>query len=209
MIVRAVAITSLLCVLLTVLYLPAAHPPQRFLQQVRIEHELHAAWSGHDHALRILAAMLDWHDAPRQASPLPRTFVGAGAAPPAATAVAAQLAHMRARVAGNAYFASLDALLALATYRCAGLLHGLPCVLILVGAALCDAAMMRIVKSKEFIQHDPERVALSASAALMAACATVILLVIPATVHPAWLVALPLATGVLTAAALSHFHRRG
>jgi hypothetical protein len=61
----------------------------------------------------------------------------------------------------------------------------------------------------EFIQHDPERYAFYALAALMAACASVILLVIPATMHPTWLAALLLAIGVLAAVAVSHFHQRG
>lgn len=207
MIVRAIAITSLLCVLLTVLYLPAAHRPEHFLQQLRIEHDLAVEWWGHDHALRVLAAMLDWHDVSQQVSPLPRTFTSETM--PEDHAVGTHLTHMAARVAANPYFASLDALVALATYRGAGLLHWLPVVLVFVGAALCDGAMVRIVKSSEFRQHAPERYALYAAAAFIAGCGVVIVLVIPFTVHPVWLVALPVITGSLAGRAVADFHRHG
>ena len=37
--IRAVAVVSLLILLVLVLYVPAAHPPERFLAQLRAEHE--------------------------------------------------------------------------------------------------------------------------------------------------------------------------
>ena len=41
--IRAVAAVSLLILLVLVLYVPAAHPPERFLAQLRAEHEAAAA----------------------------------------------------------------------------------------------------------------------------------------------------------------------
>ena len=42
--IRVVAVVSLLCLLVLVLYLPSAHPPERFLAQLRIEHQATAAF---------------------------------------------------------------------------------------------------------------------------------------------------------------------
>ena len=48
-----------LCVVLVyTLYLPSANPPERFLQQMRIEHELNVAFWGEDHAHQILERSL-------------------------------------------------------------------------------------------------------------------------------------------------------
>ena len=35
--IRVVAVVSLVCLLVMVLYLPSAHPPERFLAQLRTE----------------------------------------------------------------------------------------------------------------------------------------------------------------------------
>ena len=44
--IRAVAVLSLLVLLVLVLYVPSAHPPERFLAQLRAEHEAAAAYWG-------------------------------------------------------------------------------------------------------------------------------------------------------------------
>ena len=36
--IRVVAVISLVCLLVLVLYLPSAYPPERFLAQLRMEH---------------------------------------------------------------------------------------------------------------------------------------------------------------------------
>ena len=53
--IRVVAVVSLVCLLVLVLYLPSAHPPERFLAQLRTEHEATAAYWGDAPALRILS----------------------------------------------------------------------------------------------------------------------------------------------------------
>ena len=43
--IRAVAILSLVSLLVLVLYLPSAHPPERFIAQLRAEHDATVAFS--------------------------------------------------------------------------------------------------------------------------------------------------------------------
>ena len=49
---------TLCAVLVYTLYLPSANPPERFLQQMRIEHELNVTFWGEDHAHQILERSL-------------------------------------------------------------------------------------------------------------------------------------------------------
>ena len=56
--IRAVAVLSLLVLLVLVLYLPSANPPERFLAQLRAEHELAMAYWGAEPATRMLAIVL-------------------------------------------------------------------------------------------------------------------------------------------------------
>ncbi|WP_247869564.1 DUF4400 domain-containing protein [Herbaspirillum sp. ST 5-3] len=209
MIIRVVSAVSLVLVLIAVLYLPAAHPPQRFLSQLRIEHELNADFWGGEYALRILARMLDLHEERQQASPLPRTFTETPTPGQVDVAVAAQMAQMTSRLTGNPYFRSLDALLALTTYRYSVFAQWLPYLLVFVLAAVFDGAMWRLVKGKEFLQHSPEMYALYASMAIMVACGTVVAFVIPVTLHPVFLVTVPIWIGIFAGLALANFHIRG
>ena len=75
-------------------------------------------------------------------------------------------------------------------------------------AAIADGGFARLIKAKEFQQHDPEMFALYASTGIVLLCATVIAFVLPVTLPPLLLPCVPLALGVLTGPALGCFHRR-
>ena len=60
--IRVVAVSSLLALLILVLYVPSAHPPQRFLNQIRIEHEATSAFWGAEPAVRILSRGMQMQD---------------------------------------------------------------------------------------------------------------------------------------------------
>ena len=57
MIIRVVSTVSLVLLLVLVLYLPSAHPPERFIAQLSAEHERNSAFWGEERALRILSRM--------------------------------------------------------------------------------------------------------------------------------------------------------
>ncbi len=123
--IRAVAVVSLLCLLVLVLYLPSAHPPERFLAQLRAEHQATVSCWGEAPALRILSRALGMQDVARQATPVP----SAADVPPASAvtgAVAQEMVSVNRRLFDNAYFRSIDALVLLAAFRLSTLLEWLP-----------------------------------------------------------------------------------
>lgn len=205
--IRVVTVVSLLCLLVLVLYLPSAHPAERFLAQLRAEHRAMTAFWGDAPALRILSRSLSMQDSARQATPVP----AAADAPPASAvdgAVAREMASVNQRLFDNAYFRSIDALVLLAAFRLSTLLEWLPWLAAFCAAALVDGVSVRLVKSKEFRHHDPELFALFACLAIVTACATVVAFVVPVTLHPLAMPAVPLLISLLLGRALANFHRR-
>lgn len=206
--IRAVAVISLVSLLVLVLYLPSAQPPERFLAQLRTEHQATAQFWGDAPALRILERALSVQDSARQATPVP----SAGDAPPLNAvdgAVAREMTTVNQRLFNNAYFRSIDALVLLAAFRLATLLEWLPWLLGFATAVLIDGYVVRLIKSKEFRQHDPEMFALYACTAIVTACATVVGFVVPVTLHPLVMPCVPLVVSLLLSRALGSFHRRG
>jgi hypothetical protein len=205
-VIRFVAIASLISILVLVLYLPSAYPPARFVNQLRTEHELAAQFWGAAAGMRILERTLDLQASARETAP---RISAAGVEPSSAvdSAVAAHMAQVNARLFSNEYFRSIDALVALASYRLCVLAEGLLLFLLFGGAVLCDGWVVRIIRSKEFLQHDPEKFAY-VCAAILAACATTTALFLPVTVYPEALCATSLAVSVFASRVLANFHRR-
>lgn len=206
--IRVIAIVSLMALLILVLYLPSAHPPERFVAQLRIEHEQTAAFWSAKRAERILTRTLDAQESTTQFNPIP-TLRQAPDPSRFDSAVALEMSAVNARLFNNPYFRSIDAQLLLATFRLFTLLAWLPWLLAVGVAALFDGAVVRVIKGKQFTHHDPEMFALYACAVIVLACGTVIALVLPATL-PVWLLpGVPVVMAVFAAGALGNFHRRG
>ena len=205
--IRAVAIVSLLGLLVLVLWLPSAHPPERFLAQLRMEHAATASYWGKDSAARMLARALTMQGTARDAAPLPSP-----ASSPSTSAVDSAVAHEMAsvnrRLFDNAYFRAIDALLLLAMFRLALLAEWLPWLLAFTAATLVDGYIVRAVKAKEFRHHDPEVFALAICGAIVVACGAMVAFVVPITLHPAVLPLLPLTASLMLGLALASFHRR-
>lgn len=206
--IRAVAVLSLLVLLVLVLYVPSAHPPERFLSQLRAEHEAATACWGAEPATRMLDRAMRMQDSTAQVTPIP----AAKDAPSTAgvnAAVSQEMSSVNQRLFNNAYFRAVDALLLLASYRLSTLLEWLPWLAVFVLAEVVDGGLARLIKAKEFLQHDPEMFALYASLGIVTLCATVIGFVLPVSLHPLLLPCVPLVVGVLAGRALGCFHRRG
>jgi uncharacterized protein DUF4400 len=205
--IRIVAVTSLMALLVLVLYVPSANPPQRFVNQIRIEHEATADFWGAAPAMRILTRAIGMQDSAAEVTPIPK----ATDAPPTAglnNAVAQEMSAVNQRLFNNPYFRSVDAALLLASYRLATLIEWLPWLGAFGWAVLVDGWYVRLIKAKEFRQHDPEMFALFAGLAIVAACATIVAFVVPLTLPPLLLPCAPLAISVLVSRALACFHRR-
>ncbi len=206
--IRATAALSVMLMLILVFFIPTTQPPQRFVAQISIEHAAMAVFWGPEAANRILARTLGLRDTSTEISPVPSA---ADAPSPTRVnkAVAREMDAANQRLFNNAYFRSIDALLLLGSYRLATLLEWLPWLAVFALAALLDGAFVRLIKSQEFRQHDPEMFAGYASLAIAALCATVLGFVSPVTLHPLLPACAPLAISVLVGRALGCFHRRG
>ena len=206
--IRAIAIVSLLGLLVLVLWLPSSHPPERFLAQLRSEHAAAAAYWGDDSAARMLARALAMQDTATDAASLPSP----ASLPPAGAidiAIAHEMASVNRRLFDNAYFRSIDALLLLAMFRLALLVEWLPWVLPFGLAAIGDGSVIRMVKAREFRQHSPEIFAAAACGSILVTCGALVTLVVPATLHPMALPLVPIAFSLLIAQALASYHKRG
>lgn len=207
--IRETAAASLIGVVVLVLYLPAAHPPEWFVERLRDEHELNDRVWGTDRALRILERTIAASGAAHAVSPIPATLSAAPPPPAIDAVVARQMAEARERLFAGAYFRSLQALFALALYRAVSLAEWLPVLAAFIGASLFDGAVRRKVKSKEFVQHSAELFGLHAGLGVIALCGALVALFVPLTVHPYALGAVPLLVGVLGGQAVANFHARG
>lgn len=205
--IRMAAIGSLSALLLLVLYLPSAHPPMRFIEQLRLEHhEANSLW-GFATAQRILDRAMTLNAQAAGASPIP-TLEAAHAVRGGVGAARQEMDRVNQRLFDNPYFRSIDALLVLAAYRLSAIREWLPNGFFLALVLVIDAVMERLVKAKEFRQHDPEMFALYLSAAIVAACGLMLSLVVPWTMHPLAWAAAPLGIAFLVSRAIADFHRR-
>ena len=209
MIIRVVSTVSLVLLLVLVLYLPSAHPPERFIEQLSAEHERNSAFWGEERALRMLSRMLELQAQAKEASPIPDTLASGGPRNRVDTAAASEMSQMNTRLFNNQYFKSIGALFALATYRFSAFIEWLPYLSVFVLAALLDGFIRRIVKSKEFLHHNPELFALHASLVILVACGTVVTFVLPVTVHPLLLALVPATIGIFGSLAVANYHHRG
>lgn len=205
--IRAVAVVSLVLLLVLVLYVPSAHPPERFLEQLRSEHETAVDFWGAEPAYRMLDRAMRMQSDAGAASPIPSPH-DMPRTPGVNGAVATEMASVNQRLFNNAYFRSVDALLMLASYRLSSLFEWLPWLMPLVLAAGIDGALVRIIRAKEFLQHDPEMFAVWCSLLIITACSTVVAFAVPMQLHPAMLAGSPIAMAMLLGRAITHFHRR-
>lgn len=205
--IRFLSLTLLLALAMLVFYLPTVFPAERYVDQLRTEEHLNQVLWSEAHATHILSRMRNIRAWWKQASISPA--LGASSRNTADTSAANEMSSFNERMSNNPYFLSIDALLALATYRLSALIEWTTTLLVFAVVILFDGYLLRIIKSKEFLQHNPELFALHAGAATITGYATTIALVLPVTLYPLLLSFAPLSLSVFASRALSQFHRRG
>lgn len=205
--IRATAIVSLVAMLAMALYLPSAYPPERFVSQLRKEHAAVAQLWDQRAATSMLDVAIALQDSARAVAPSPHAAASASGGP-LDTAVAHELSSVSARLFGNAYFRSIEALFLLASFRLGVLTHALPWFLPFIAALFADGHVARLLKAREFRQHDPEVFALAIAAAIAAACTTVVALLAPIDIPVVAWSAAPLVVTLLLSKALASFHLR-
>lgn len=205
--IRLTAIGSLLALLALVLYIPSVFTAERFIAQLRAEYAAAAAYWGDAPASRSLDVAIALTDSARVASP-PASADHPAPAAAVDAAVGREMNSVNARLFGNAYFRSIDALLVLATFRVSMLMQVLPWFAAFAIAVSIDGYLQRTVKSREFRQHDPEVFALAACATIALLCGSVVATVTPFTLHPLALPVAALLACVFIGRALASYHHR-
>jgi hypothetical protein len=193
-------------VLVYSLYLPSSCPPQRFVEQVRREHDLNVAFWGADHAAQILSRALSLYGQRDQLAPA--AFASTPGVPITAAnaAVTQQMSDVVQRLFHNRYAQGFDAVVLLASYRLSAIAHWLPWAAGLGLLACFDASIVRLVRSKEFVRPGPACFALCATAATLVLALLLLLLVVPVALDPTLLGGMPLLLGALIAWAIRHSH---
>jgi len=202
--IRGISLISLVTMVILVLYIPSVHPPERFLNQLKIEHAMANDFWGEAAATRMLSRALRLQGDAADITPLP-TLSSRG---DVASATTEEMTAMNRRIFNNAYFRSIDALLLLAKYRAAMLLEWLPWLCGLIGVMVVDASLQRLIRAKEFRQHNPEVFAVYAGLGIFSACATVLVCTAPVAWHPMMMPLLPLVVGFCGSRAWGHYHWR-
>jgi hypothetical protein len=203
--IRVVAVTALVTLLILVLYLPSAYPPQRFLSQLRADHVATADFWGEVEALHLLETALSRQRDVRDVAPLPDAY-DAPSSQRLNGAVAQEMSSVNDRLFNSPYFRSLDAMLVLATYRGSLALTWLLWLAVFPLSVAVDSLVSRRVKAMEFGRHDPEVFSTLVCAAITTICAAILLLVLPVSLHPMLLPLAPLLASTLSAQAISSFH---
>ncbi|MBB3122187.1 DUF4400 domain-containing protein [Pseudoduganella violacea] len=204
--IRIVTIASLLTLLLLVLYLPSAYPAQTFLAQIRTEHANHRAFWGEAHARKMLETLFALQaPPPRQAPLMPKAEANR---PAVDSVVQGEVGAMGNRLAGNAYFRSLNALVLLATYRLAVLACLSGALLLFLGLAVVDGLVRRAVKGKELVAHRPEVFAACACGVILTVCLAILACVVPTTLPSIALPSLALTGSVMANVALANYHKK-
>lgn len=206
--IRVTSIVCLAALLAIALYVPSAYPPERFLDQLRHEHTSIAELWDHAVAARVLDTALGLQDSARRAAPSPHAATPAESAAAVDNAIAHEMSSVSQRLFSNAYFRSIEALFLLSMFRLGTMAHALPWLLPFVVAVLADGQVSRLLKAREFGQHDPEVFALAIAAAIAVSCMTFVALVVPADMPVIVWPAAPLIVALLAGRALACFHLR-
>lgn len=196
-------------VLMCLLYVPSAHPPEWFLTELKAEHVANTDFWGSDRAAHILARMLDWTGTPDAPQREPEVAAPAGPMPWGQQTMMAEVQELTDRVVNNAYFRSMRSFFLLASYRVAALFEWNVLGIVFVAAALVDGLVRRVVKAKECRTHSAEAYGLHLMALVMMACAVLLAIVSPWALPPLFFASIPFLFGLSASYALANYHYRG
>lgn len=203
--IRAITVTSLVVLLMLVLYLPSAFTTERFVHQLAADHAAVTDFWGETEAARLLDSALSRQQDVQTVAPLPNAY-DAPSTQRLEGAVAQEMTSVNDRLFNSPYFRSVDAMLMLATYRGSLALRWALWLIAFPVAMAADSLVSRHVKSLELGHHDPEVFALLACLAITTICAALLLLVLPVSLHPACLPTAPLLALTLLALAIASYH---
>ena len=211
--IRGVFIAAMLAILCIVLYVPSAVPPERFLDVLRVEHQVVERTWGPEVSQRVLSRMLDLQEANVTVSTpplLPGPGPVAAARPPGTVDVdvvmTTQVSQMTTRLFGNSYFRSIDALFALVTYRLAAVVELLPLLTTCLLVVAIDGFVVRMVRAREFRAHSAELFGASVVTSIALGSSVVVAWFLPYPLPPMAVIFALLAMLFVLSRAVANYH---
>ena len=209
--IRGVFIAAMLAILCIVLYVPSAVPPERFLDVLRVEHQVVERTWGPEVSQRVLGRMLDLQEANVTVS-TPPSLPGPGPVPAARppgtvdVVMTTQVSQMTTRLFGNSYFRSIDALFALVTYRLAAVVELMPLLTTFLLVVAIDGFVVRMVRAREFRAHSAELFGASVVTSIALGSSVVVAWFLPYPLPPMVVILALLAMLFVLSRAVANYH---
>ncbi len=207
--IRITAIATMVLFLCLFFYLPSVYGPERFLDQIHLEHDLNDRYCGEEHALRVLDRAMTLHGEVQSNAPSPVALSAAAASSPVDAVAAKRLSEATARLFNNQYTRSIDALLTLFLFRLSGLIEWFALLVGFVVACVIDGYLRRSIRSKQFEEHSAELFSLNMALAVLIVCGSLVLFLLPVTFHPFALIAPPILVGLFGDQGIANYHAHG
>jgi len=205
---RYAVIAAVILMGLLVLYLPTRHGAGEYRALLMLEQDRATGFWGEQVAERIVERA---HNLDKRAEAKANTVMPPGPVvgqKPEQLVMAKAGVNLAGAVLHNQYTSAFGAQFQLAFYRACAVLQVLPLVGAFLAAVVVDGAMLRLLKSLRFQQHNAEVFGLCVLLATLALCGGVVLLVWPQPLPPALLPSLLLMLPWLVWWALANYHRR-
>lgn len=203
--IRWVFVASMTLMLCIVLYIPSRVSADRLADLLREEHgSVQRRW-GPDAADRVLTRMLDLQSVSPTLSEPPAGSTGQGSGA-LNRAVSTEMERVSMRMFRNAYFRSIDALIALVTYRLSAALEFLPMLWLAATVVVADGFMVRAVRARELVAHSAELFGVSAVGAILLLCGVLVSWFLPLPVDPLWIALALLAMVFCLGRAIANYH---
>lgn len=206
--IRIVFIGTMIAFLGVLFILPSVFPADRFVQQIRVEHELNSEYWGEGKAVRALAMTFAWRGDERVETEVPAATGARMATGPMDVLAGARFDDVRVRLFRNQYMSSIDAMMTLLIYRACCLLLVLPVLVVFMSACMADGLVVRWVRSRELRPPNPEVYASFGALGVLVLCGSLIVFLFPLTLHPIALLTPPMLIGVFSSGAVANYHAR-
>lgn len=206
--IRIVFIGTMIAFLGVLFTLPSVFPADRFVQQIRVEHELNSEYWGEGQAVRALAMTFAWRGEERVETGAPMAPGARVATGPMDVFARARVDDVRVRLFRNQYMSSIDAMMTLLIYRACCLLLVLPVLVVFMSACMADGLVVRWVRSRELRPPNPEVYASFGALGVLVLCGSLIVFLFPLTLHPIALLMSPMLIGGFSSAAVANYHAR-
>jgi hypothetical protein len=199
--IRFLLLAALGAIFCIVFYIPSRVGPDELTRALLEEHAVVAELWGDDVEDGVHTRAVELQKATARL-----VLASPSSTPPRTTVRGNAVDSAIVRLFGSTYFQSIDALLALASYRLSCAIELLPALLAFLVAATVDGSVVRTVRSKELVAHSAERYSASLATGLLLGLGVLVAWFLPIMLHPMWVLAALLGMLFALSRALANYH---